>query len=141
MDNPFFDAWFSAQARDPNSFVVDICSTEQIDTYWQQWVDDTTPQQDNHAVHFGTNNAMQHVKAALRHRVFRDKLRPPSAVPSSVAPCRYSAASTTLTHRWARFQLHCNLTYYLAHPSAKSWMAKFKVQHDLSLAPSYVKPL
>ena len=60
--------------RDPNSFVLDICSTKQIDTHWQQWVDNTAPRPDNHAVHFGTNNAMQHVKAALRHRVFRDNL-------------------------------------------------------------------
>jgi len=30
--------------------------------------------------------------------------------------------------------------YCLAHPSAKTWMAKFEVQHDLSLAPCYVKP-
>ena len=33
IDNPFFDAWFAAQARDPNSFVVDICSTKQINTH------------------------------------------------------------------------------------------------------------
>jgi hypothetical protein len=87
MDNPFFDAWFSAQARDPNSFVVNICSTKQIDTHWQQWVDNTTPRPDNHAVHFGTNNAMQHVKASLRHRVFRNNLLA-NATPSMAAKYR-----------------------------------------------------
>jgi len=34
IDNPLFDAWFAAQARDLKSFVVDICSTKQIDTHW-----------------------------------------------------------------------------------------------------------
>jgi len=148
MDNPFFDAWFSAQARDPNSFVVDICSTKQIDTHWRQWVDDTTPQPDNHAVHFGTNNAMQHVKAALRHRVFRDNLLA-NATPSMAAKYRDFERRALQVFRGLddpnpplgtlpptlQPYLYC-----LAHPSAKLWMAKFEVQHDLSLAPSYVKP-
>jgi hypothetical protein len=30
--------------------------------------------------------------------------------------------------------------YCLAHPSTKTWTAKFNIHHDLSLAPSYVKP-
>jgi hypothetical protein len=148
MDNPFFDAWFSAQARDPNSFVLDICSTKQIDTHWQQWVDDTTPRPDNHAVHFGTNNAMQHVKAALRHRVFRDNLLA-NATPSMATKNRdferralqvfrsLDDPNPSLGTLPAALQPYL---YCLAHPSAKSWMAKLEVQHDLSLAPSYVKP-
>jgi hypothetical protein len=87
IDNPFFDAWFAARARDPNSFVVDICSTKQIDTHWRQWVDNTSPRLDNQAVHFGTNNTMQHIKAALRHRVFRDNLLA-NATPSMAAKYR-----------------------------------------------------
>jgi len=148
MDNPFFDAWFSAQARDPNSFVVDICSTKQINTHWRQWVDNTTPRPDNHSVHFGTNNAMQHVKAALRHRVFRDNLLA-NATPSMAAKYRdferralqvflgLDNPNPPLGTLPAALQPYL---YCLAHPSAKSWMAKFEVQHDLSLAPSYVKP-
>jgi len=148
MDNPFFDAWFSAQARDPNSFVINICSTKQIDTHWQQWVEDTNPRPDNHAVHFGTNNAMQHVKAALRHRVFRDNLLA-NATPSMAAKYRDFERCALQVFRGLDDPnpplgtLSAALQPYLycwAHPSAKSWMAKFEVQHDLSLAPSYVKP-
>ena len=49
-------------------------TTKQINSHWRQWVDNTTLQPDNHTVHFGTNNAIQHIKAALRHRLFRDNL-------------------------------------------------------------------
>ena len=135
MDNPFFAARFSAQARDPNSFVLDICSTKQIRTHWRQWVSDTTLQPDNHAVHFGTNNAMQHIKAALRHRVVRDNLLA-NATPSMAAKyrdfeCRalqvfrgFDNPNPPLGTLPAALQPYL---YCLAHPSAKTWMAKFEV--------------
>jgi hypothetical protein len=70
LGNPFFDAWFLAQSKDPNSFVVDLCSTNQLESHWAQWIDDTTPKPNNQPAPIATNNAMQHVKAALRHQVF-----------------------------------------------------------------------
>jgi len=141
MDNPFFDAWLSAQARDPNSFIVDICSTKQIDSHWRQWVDNNTPRPDNQQRHAACQGGppppcFLRQLAGQRHTVHGRQVRdferralqvfrglndpnpPLGTLPAALQP-----------------YLYC-----LAHPSAKSWMAKFEVQHDLSLAPSYVKP-
>jgi len=136
-------------SQGPELLCVKICSTKQINTHWRQRVDDTTTQPDDHAVHFGTNKAMQHIKAALRHRVFRDNLRA-NATPSMAAKYRDFECRALQVFRSlddpnpplgtlpAALQPYL---YCLAHPSAKTWIAKFKVQHDLSLALSYFKPL
>ena len=128
--------------------MVTLCSTKQLKSHWAQWIDDTTPQRDDQLAPIATNNAMQHVKAALRHRVFRDNL--------------LANATTSMAAKYRDFEIRAfqvfkgvNDThpplgdlpaalqpylYCLAHPSTKTWTAKFDVQHDLSLAPSYVRP-
>jgi hypothetical protein len=90
---------------------------------------------------------MQHIKAALRHRVFHDNLLA-NATPSMAAKYRDFQRRALQVFRGlddpnpplgalpAALQPYL---YCLAHPSAKTWMAKYEVQHDLSLAPSYVK--
>jgi hypothetical protein len=92
---------------------------------------------------------MQHIKVALRHRVFRDNLLA-NATPSMAAKYHDFERRALQVFRGldkpnpllgalpAALQPYL---YCLAHPSAKTWMAKFEVQHDLSLAPSYVNRL
>ena len=147
MDNAFFDALFAAQSRDPDSFVVDMCSTKQINTHWKQWIDNTTRQPDNQAVHFATKNTMQHIKAALRHHIFHDNLLA-NATPSMATKYRDFKCRALQVFRglYTPNPLLSTLPaasqpyiYCLAHSLAKTWMAKLEVQHDISLAPSYVK--
>jgi hypothetical protein len=127
---------------------VNLCSTKQLESHRAQWIDDTTPQRDDQLAPIATNNAIQHVKVALRHRIFRDNL---------LANTTTSMAAKYRDFEFGALQVfkvvddtHPPLgdlpaalqpyLYCLSHPSTKTWTAKFDVQHDLLLAPSYVRP-
>jgi len=74
MINPYYDVWFAAQSLAPESFVMDLCSVQQIQPDWLRWIGNAPPANQESTWSPGTVDPFQNVFLLLCHRVFRDAL-------------------------------------------------------------------
>jgi hypothetical protein len=97
MINPYYDVWFAAQLLAPESFVMDICSVQQIQPDWLRWIGDALPANQESAWSPGTINPFQHVFSLLRHCVFlRDALLAKATTQRQQSKCFRSFSSSKL---------------------------------------------
>jgi hypothetical protein len=66
--------WFAAQSLSPESFVMDLCSVQQIQPDWLRWIGNAPPANQESTWSPGTVDPFQHVFLLFCHRVFRDAL-------------------------------------------------------------------
>jgi hypothetical protein len=149
MINLYYDVWFAAQSLAPESFVMDICSVQQIQTDWLRWIGDAPPVNQESTWSPGTVDPFQHVFLLLCHCVFTDALilkATKQILPKflevearALAVFRHNSALLLgdLSPAMQPF-LYC-----LAHPDTLAWASKygFQAMQDLVHCPSYVRTL
>jgi len=149
MINPYYDVWFAAQSLPPESFVMDICSMQQIQPDWLRWIGDAPPANQESTWSPGTVDPFQHVFSLLRHCVFRDALILKATKQMLPKFLEFEArALAVFRHNSALLLGNLSLAmqpflYCLAHPGTLTWASKygFQAMQDLVHCPSYVRTL
>jgi len=139
--NPFYDVGFAAQLLAPESFVMDICSVQQIQPDWLRWIGDAWSP--------GAVDPFQHVFSLLCHRVFRDALILKATKQMLPKFLEFEAHALAVFRHNSALLLGAlspamqPFLYCLAHPDTRAWASKygFQAMQDLVPCPSYVRTL
>jgi hypothetical protein len=149
MINPYYDVWFAAQSLAPESFVMDICSVQQIQPDWLRWIGDAPPANQESTWSPGTVDPFQHVFSLLCHCVFRDALISKATKQMLPKFLEFEARALAVVRHDSALLLG-DLSpamqlflYRLAHPDTLAWASKygFQAMQDLVHCLSYVRTL